>query len=65
MLILIAQKKRLGAMNATQKNHRSLSNTVTEIIKKNLKKFKFSLKMPVFFGDILVFFSVKVLGKDL
>ena len=48
MLILIAQKKRLGALNATQKNHSSLPSTVTEKFKKNLQKLQISQKMSIF-----------------
>ena len=35
LLILIAQKKCLGALNAAQKNHKSLLSTFSEKIMKN------------------------------
>ena len=67
MLILIAQKKRLGALNATQKNHKSLPSTVTEKIKKkhqNVPKTG-SFKENFHFLRFFVIFSVTILGKDL
>ena len=67
MLILIAPKKRLGALNATQKNHRSLPITVTEKIKKNhqnVPKIDIFLEIRIFLRFFLIF-PVTVLGKDL
>ena len=65
MLILIAQKKRLGALNATQKN-RSLPSTVTEKITKNhqnVQKWTFFGKFA--FWRLFLISSVMVLSKGL
>ena len=55
MLVLIAQKKGLGALNATQKKYRSLLSRVTEKIEKNFQKCQLSPKMAIFLGMLVVF----------
>ena len=67
MLVLIAQKKRLGALNATQK---TTGPCQVQLLRKSRKTFKnanFPPKFPLMghFGVFFWIFSLTVLGKDL
>ena len=62
MLFMIAQIKRCGTLNATQKNQSPLQSTVLEKIRKNCLKI---VKNAFFFGknyQYLAFLTIK-LGK--